>query len=125
VYERLVPFINEHAANGEILAGPDCPEVYFLTGKRNPTPMLFDFFVDQRVRDRQILRLANDPAIAAANNSFFGESSLYPMRRVMLSSIRPLKPAPVTPTILGPAYYIAVIVNLLAALHRQRPQGRR
>ncbi|MGA2483478.1 MAG: glycosyltransferase family 39 protein [Candidatus Acidiferrales bacterium] len=63
VYERLVPFINEHAANGEILAGPDCPEVYFLTGKRNPTPMLFDFFVDQRVRDRQILRLANDPAI--------------------------------------------------------------
>jgi len=63
VYERLIPFINEHAANGEILAGPDCPEVYFLAGKRNPTRMLFDFFVDQRVREQELLRLADDPAI--------------------------------------------------------------
>lgn len=63
VYERLIPLVREHAAGGGILAGPDCPEVYFLAAKRNPTPMLFDFFAEERVRERQLLRLAGDPAI--------------------------------------------------------------
>jgi hypothetical protein len=63
VYERLIPLVREHALGGEIVAGPDCPEVYFLAGKRNPTPMLFDFFEDQRERERLLLRLAGDPGI--------------------------------------------------------------
>jgi hypothetical protein len=55
--------VQEHAAGGGILAGPDCPEVYFLAGKQNPTPVLFDFFEEQRVREQRLLRLADDPRI--------------------------------------------------------------
>jgi hypothetical protein len=41
-YEELVPFIQGLAGDHPILAGPDCPEVYFLSGLRNPTPIFFD-----------------------------------------------------------------------------------
>jgi hypothetical protein len=42
-YEELIPFVNTLAAGTPILAGPDCPEVYFLAGLNNPTPVLVDF----------------------------------------------------------------------------------
>jgi hypothetical protein len=42
-YEMLIPLIQAQANRQSILAGPDCPEVYFLSGLRNPTPILFDF----------------------------------------------------------------------------------
>jgi hypothetical protein len=42
-YETLVAVLREHAAGGTIYAAPDCPEVYFLSGFRNPTPSLFEF----------------------------------------------------------------------------------
>ena len=46
-YERLIREIEEHAgASPYIYAAPDCPEVYFLSGKRNPTRTMFDFFDD-------------------------------------------------------------------------------
>jgi hypothetical protein len=46
-YEELIPLIQEHAGTSAyIYAAPDCPEVYFLAGKRNPTRSLFDFFDD-------------------------------------------------------------------------------
>jgi hypothetical protein len=41
-YGELIPFIQSVAAGKAILAGPDCPEVYFLSGLKNPTPVLFD-----------------------------------------------------------------------------------
>ena len=41
-YEELVPFIKSVAGGKPILAGPDCPEVYFLSGLENPTPVFFD-----------------------------------------------------------------------------------
>lgn len=45
LYERLIPIVQEHAGGSDfIYAGPDCPEVYFLSGKQNPTRTLFDFF---------------------------------------------------------------------------------
>ena len=43
-YETLVEVVRQHAAGGTIFAGPDCPEVYFLSGLRNPTRVFFDFF---------------------------------------------------------------------------------
>jgi hypothetical protein len=42
-YMELVPFIQGLAGNSPILAGPDCPEVYFFSGYKNPTPILFDY----------------------------------------------------------------------------------
>jgi hypothetical protein len=43
-YNQLIPYVSELAGGRPILAGPDAPEIYFLTGLPNPTPIFFDFF---------------------------------------------------------------------------------
>jgi hypothetical protein len=42
-YMELIPFIQGLAGDHPIFAGPDCPEVYFLAGLKNPTPIFFDY----------------------------------------------------------------------------------
>lgn len=42
-YDELIPFVIEKARNGVLWAGPDSPEVYFLSGLPNHTRTLFDF----------------------------------------------------------------------------------
>jgi hypothetical protein len=37
VYETAVNVVRQHATNGLMIAAPDSPELYFLTGLRNPT----------------------------------------------------------------------------------------
>lgn len=55
-YEELIPLIERHAdASQYIYAAPDCPEVYFLSGKRNPTRTLFDFFEDPSGHEQRVL----------------------------------------------------------------------
>jgi hypothetical protein len=44
VYPRIVSLLGLHARGTFIHAFPDCPEIYFLANRRNPTPMNFDFF---------------------------------------------------------------------------------
>jgi hypothetical protein len=46
-YRRLVKLIAARIGDGELVAGPDSPEVYFLTGRFSPSGTLFDFFDDQ------------------------------------------------------------------------------
>jgi hypothetical protein len=36
-YEAMVAAVQQHSTNRQVLAFPECPEVYFLTGRRNPT----------------------------------------------------------------------------------------
>jgi hypothetical protein len=44
VYTRLTTLIRDHAGSSQfIYAAPDCPEMYFLSGMRNPTRKVFDF----------------------------------------------------------------------------------
>lgn len=62
-YEKLIPLIQEHAGTDEIFAAPDCPEVYFLAGYRNPTRALFDFFEDDSRNRERILRLLDERPI--------------------------------------------------------------
>jgi hypothetical protein len=45
-YETLVSSIRQHCRGRFLYATPDCPEVYFLSGKRNPTRISFDFLRD-------------------------------------------------------------------------------
>lgn len=45
-YRRVVELIAAHIRDGQLVAGPDCPEVYFLTGRVSPSGTLFDFFDD-------------------------------------------------------------------------------
>lgn len=44
VYRRLLAALEAHHHGGEVIAGPDCPEVYFLAGLESPSGALFDFF---------------------------------------------------------------------------------
>ena len=43
-YSKVVRLVREHGRGQFIHAFPDSPEMYFLTGRRNPTPANFDFF---------------------------------------------------------------------------------
>lgn len=52
---ELVGIIHQHAQGDYIYAAPDCPQVYFLSGFRNPTRTLFDFFDDPLGRTERIL----------------------------------------------------------------------
>jgi hypothetical protein len=44
VYRTLVSLVGSHFHGGQLVAGPDCPEVYFLTGLVSPSGALFEFF---------------------------------------------------------------------------------
>jgi hypothetical protein len=61
VYGRLIAVIQSSTASGEaILAGPDCPEVYFLSSRRNPTRLFYDFFRPDLLRGSSELDLLAD-----------------------------------------------------------------
>ncbi len=55
VYRIVARVLTQHARGEYTWASPDCPEIYFLTGLRNPTRTLFDFFDDQGGRTGRIL----------------------------------------------------------------------
>jgi hypothetical protein len=55
-YAELDRVIHEHARGPYIYATPDCPEVYFLYGFRNPTRTLFDFFDEPAGRTERIVQ---------------------------------------------------------------------
>jgi hypothetical protein len=40
MYQKLIPLIQRRAVDRMIYAAPDCPEVYFLAGYKNPTSIL-------------------------------------------------------------------------------------
>lgn len=54
-YEQLVAVLKARSGGEYIYATPDCPEVYFLSGLKNPTRTLFDFFDDPAGRTDRIL----------------------------------------------------------------------
>lgn len=63
VYERLVDEIQARTnANEAILAGPDCPEVYFLAERRNPTRLFYDFFRPEMLSTAKELNALADEA---------------------------------------------------------------
>ena len=44
-YERIVELVELHGGESEwILAGPDAPEIYHLSGRRNPKPTFYEIF---------------------------------------------------------------------------------
>lgn len=61
VYGELVPFIQSRAGNNPILAGPDCPEVYFLSGLKNPTPVFFDSLEPPKEYEKSMRALLDRP----------------------------------------------------------------
>ena len=43
-YRWLMFVVRPHLQGGQLVAGPDCPQVYFLAERTNPSGALFDFF---------------------------------------------------------------------------------
>jgi len=71
-YGELIPFVKNLAGDDPIIAGPDCPEVYFLAGIKNPTPVLFDHLSDsyEYRRDmKSVLDRPNFVRVAVLNNA--------------------------------------------------------
>jgi len=56
IYGELATILKQHARGEYIYATPDCPEVYFLNGFRNPTPTLYDLADDPIGRTERILQ---------------------------------------------------------------------
>jgi hypothetical protein len=44
LYSQLLGFVRQKATNGELYAGPDTPEIYFLGGYNNPSRIIYDAF---------------------------------------------------------------------------------
>jgi Dolichyl-phosphate-mannose-protein mannosyltransferase len=63
-YAKLIPLIRAHARGDYIYAAPDCPEVYFLSGFRNPTKTFLEFldpdFLDIPARTERVLSAIRD-----------------------------------------------------------------
>ena len=56
IYEKLIPIVMEHANGSQyVYCAPDCPEVPFLSGLRNPTRTLFDFLENPAGHSQRIL----------------------------------------------------------------------
>ena len=55
-YEATVDVVRQHARGEYIWASPDVPQLYFLSGYRNPTRSLFEFFDDTTGRSARVLR---------------------------------------------------------------------
>jgi hypothetical protein len=62
-YRTLVDALASRAAQGGLYAGPDCPEVYFLSGRRNPTRFFFDY-QGELYDPEALLRFIDDRVIA-------------------------------------------------------------
>jgi hypothetical protein len=70
IYEEVVGLVQQHAAGGTIYAGPDCPEVYFLSGFPNPSRALFEFLSPVREDEHWLTDLlARAPIRAAVVNT--------------------------------------------------------
>jgi hypothetical protein len=55
MYHATISTLQQRARGGYTFASPDCPEIYFLSGLRNPTRSLFEFFDDEPDRTPRTL----------------------------------------------------------------------
>jgi hypothetical protein len=66
-YEDLIRVVQAHARGRYIYATPDCPEIYFLSGFRNPTGALFGFlrpdFPDPVLHTERVLQAVDEHAV--------------------------------------------------------------
>ncbi|HYN08013.1 MAG TPA: hypothetical protein VES67_11530 [Vicinamibacterales bacterium] len=59
-YARVIALVTHLANEGPVYAFPDCPEVYFLSGARNPARAIYEVLGDSASTDEHVTRvLAN------------------------------------------------------------------
>jgi len=65
-YQQLTKLLdNVLRPDQTVLAGPDSPDVYFFTGRRNPTPVMFEMFAAPHDQAATLRRLAQRDEIGA------------------------------------------------------------
>ena len=86
-YWSLIEALESRPASGGLYAGPDCPEVYFLSGRPNPTRFFFDYQGELSDPDA-LLRFLDERGIATvvidrapAFSRSFPETFLETLRR--------------------------------------------
>lgn len=84
-YDKAIPLLRQHAQGHPILAGPDCPEVYFLGDFGNPTRSMFEMFEDRAGYRERIEKLVDEQSVKAIllnGSASFSEYYLGPLRSV-------------------------------------------
>jgi hypothetical protein len=87
-YEELIPLLTTHARGGYTWAAPDAPEVYFLSGLRNPTRSLYEFFenpVGYQERTLALLDAHGITAVVVNQHPFFSAGITVGMYRAITS----------------------------------------
>jgi hypothetical protein len=64
-YSKVLTMLKSHSRSAYILATPDAPEIYFLSGLRNPTRTLYDMFDDTAGRNQSLLRRVESAGVTA------------------------------------------------------------
>lgn len=65
-YEQVVALIDAHTKPGAYTyAAPDCPEIYYLAQRPNPTGTLFDFLDDTSGHDARVISVLDARHVAA------------------------------------------------------------
>ena len=62
-YDSLVGLLQAHASGGYVYAAPDCPEVAFLAGLKNPTRTIWEFLSDTIGRTERVLEALDEHAV--------------------------------------------------------------
>jgi hypothetical protein len=65
MYGSLVTLLRAHARGGYTWASPDSPEVYFLSGLKNPTRTLFEVFDDTTNQSQRVLHALDARGVTA------------------------------------------------------------
>jgi hypothetical protein len=69
VYNDLIPFVQLHAENGYVIAGPECADVYALSGLQNPGQDDSPFALEDMFRSP---RTGEVKVVVLNEGSFFG-----------------------------------------------------
>ena len=64
-HNRVVAELRQHARGDYTWASPDAPQIYFLSGLRNPTRSLFEFFDDSTNGSQRVLRALDAHGVTA------------------------------------------------------------
>jgi hypothetical protein len=65
VYDSLITLLRAHAHGEYTWASPDTPEIYFLSGLRNPTRTLFEMFEDSTNANERLLHTLDTHGVTA------------------------------------------------------------
>ena len=85
-YHRIVSLVQQHLGNRGLIAGPDTPEVYYLTGQFSPSGRLFDFFsAESSGSDDQVLAAWTDADVIVL---YHGRRFSPPLSASLISKLR-------------------------------------